>query len=72
MSLHAHYLPQLSAYWKAATEMLKQPVSAGLYSTTTGRWLPYTEEELARAWEGLGKDPAAVSQALEDERGDQV
>lgn len=72
MSLHAHYLPQLSAYWKAASEMLKQPVSAGLYSTTTGRWLPYTEDELAHAWDGLRKDPAAIARAVQDERGDEL
>jgi ATP-dependent exoDNAse (exonuclease V) beta subunit len=48
-SLQAHYLPQLSAYWKAASAMLAAPVTAGLYSTATGQWLPYTTEALATA-----------------------
>jgi len=69
-SLRAHYLPQLSAYWKAASEMLHAPVAAGLYSTQTGQWLPYEEAELAAAWETLRHNSAALSQALEDDRGD--
>jgi len=69
-ALRAHYLPQLSAYWKAASEMLHAPIAAGLYSTELGRWLPYEEFELAAAWETLRKNSAALSQALEDNRGD--
>jgi ATP-dependent exoDNAse (exonuclease V) beta subunit len=68
--LRAHYLPQLSAYWKAASEMLQAPVTAGLYATETGRWLPYGEKELAAAWETLRSNSAALTQALEDDRGD--
>ncbi|MEI9893602.1 MAG: UvrD-helicase domain-containing protein [Chthoniobacter sp.] len=70
LSLRAHYRPQLSAYWKAASEMLQAPVAAGLYSTETGQWLPYAEDELAEAWEKLRHNSAALSQALEDDRGD--
>ena len=66
----AHYLPQLSAYWKAASEMLHTPVAAGLYITATGQWLPYEESELAGTWEALSKNSAVLTQALEDDRGD--
>jgi ATP-dependent exoDNAse (exonuclease V) beta subunit len=66
----AHYLPQLSAYWKAASEMLRTPVAAGLYVTATGQWLPYEESELVGAWETLRKNSAALTQALQDDRGD--
>ncbi|MDR3402879.1 MAG: UvrD-helicase domain-containing protein [Chthoniobacter sp.] len=69
-ALRAHYLPQLSAYWKAASEMLHAPIVAGLYSTETGQWLPYEEAELAAAWESLRQNSAALSRALEDDRGD--
>lgn len=66
----SHYLPQLSAYWKAASEMLRTPVDAGLYITATGEWLPYEESELAGTWETLRQSSAALTQALEDDRGD--
>ena len=68
--LRAHYLPQLSAYWKAASEMLRVPVAAGLYSTATGQWLPYDQTELAPSWEKLRRNSAALTRALEDDRGD--
>jgi ATP-dependent exoDNAse (exonuclease V) beta subunit len=68
--LRAHYLPQLSAYWKAASEMLRVPISAGLYSTTTGQWLPYDITNLAAAWENLQQNSAQLAQALDDDRGD--
>ncbi|EDY21675.1 UvrD/REP helicase [Chthoniobacter flavus Ellin428] len=66
----SHYLPQLSAYWKAASEMLHTPVAAGLYITATGQWLPYEESELAGAWDALSRNSAALTEALEDDRGD--
>jgi ATP-dependent exoDNAse (exonuclease V) beta subunit len=63
--LHAHYLPQLSAYWKAVSEMLGAPiVSAGLYSTATGEWLPYETDVLATAWQSLKQKPEAIAAAL--------
>ena len=38
--LRAHYLPQLSAYWKAAAEMLHASRRRRSYSTATeGQWL---------------------------------
>jgi ATP-dependent exoDNAse (exonuclease V) beta subunit len=67
-ALREHYLPQLSAYWKAATEMLHVPVSAGLYSTTEGQWIPYDPTELAGAWEMLRGDSVALTQALDEDR----
>jgi ATP-dependent helicase/nuclease subunit A len=64
--LREHYLPQLSAYWKAMTEMLRAPVNAGLYSTATGAWLPYDNVALAEAWTKLSREPAAIMQALSE------
>jgi hypothetical protein len=57
----------LSAYWKAATEMLHAPVTAGLYSTTEGQWIPYDPTELAAAWEKLRGDSAALTRALDED-----
>ena len=69
-TLRTHYLPQLSAYWKAASEMLRAPVVAGLYSTAAARWLPYDATELDAAWEKLQRDPTALAQVLEEDRND--
>jgi hypothetical protein len=33
--------------------MTKQPVSAGIYSTSTGQLVVYSENELAAEWERL-------------------
>ena len=62
--LKAHYLPQLSAYWRAVSEMLGAPVAAGLYSTATAAWLPYESESLATAWQSLRREPGAITCAL--------
>jgi len=62
--LRAHYLPQLSAYWRAASAMLGAPVNAGIYSTATGRWLPYETSELTAAWERLRAAPTEIERAL--------
>jgi ATP-dependent exoDNAse (exonuclease V) beta subunit len=51
--LHAHYCPQIAAYWKAIAEMTGTQVEAGIYSTSTGELVVYTAEELAREWERL-------------------
>ena len=64
--LHAHYLPQLSAYWKAVSEMLGAPVIAGLYSTATAGWLPYETETLAGAWQTLRQQPEVIARALSE------
>ena len=62
--LRAHYLPQLSAYWKAVSEMLGAPVSCALYSTATAEWLPYETDSLATAWQSLRREPDALARAL--------
>ena len=62
--LHDHYLPQISAYWKALSEMLRTPIVAGLYSTATGAWLPYDNTALATAWTQLSREPAAIARVL--------
>ena len=64
--LSAHYLPQLSAYWQAVSSMLHAPVTAGLYSTATGRWLRYETPGLAAAWERLSTAPASLALALSE------
>jgi len=65
--LRAHYLPQLSAYWRAATAMLKAPVIAGIYSTATGQWLPYEEAELQAAWAKISAAPEELEMLLAEE-----
>src|SRR6266576_2546631 len=56
--LRISYRPQIAAYWKVVVEMTKQPVSAGIYSTSTGQLLVYSENELAAEWERLKNLPA--------------
>jgi ATP-dependent helicase/nuclease subunit A len=51
--LRVSYRPQIAAYWKAVAEMTKRPVSVGIYSTSTGQLLVYSENELAAEWERL-------------------
>ncbi len=64
LELHEHYRPQLAAYWQAVSQMLGAPVSAGLYSTATARWLPYETEALVAAWHSMERHPAAIASAL--------
>jgi ATP-dependent exoDNAse (exonuclease V) beta subunit len=56
--LRVAYRPQITAYWKAVTEITKGPVSAGIYSTATGNLIVYDEKELAEEWERLSNLPA--------------
>lgn len=56
-NLRVRYRPQIAAYWKSVTEMTKQPVSAGIYSTATGELIVYSENELAEEWERLKNLP---------------
>ena len=51
--LRAMYASQIAAYWRAVTEMTRQPVSAGIYSTATGKLIVYNEKELADEWARL-------------------
>ena len=62
--LRTHYLPQLSAYWRAASAMLNAPVIAGIYSTATGQWLPYEEAELQAAWTKISAAPEELELIL--------
>jgi ATP-dependent helicase/nuclease subunit A len=55
--LRAQCRPQIAAYWKAVAEMTKQPVSAEIYSTATGRFVVYDESELVAEWERLRNLP---------------
>jgi ATP-dependent exoDNAse (exonuclease V) beta subunit len=52
-NLRVEYRPQIAAYWKAVTEMTKRPVNAGIYSTATGEFIVYSENQLAEEWERL-------------------
>ena len=56
-TLHARYLPQLAAYWKAVSEMTKMEVAAAIYSTAAGALVRYETEELEREWKRLEKLP---------------
>jgi ATP-dependent exoDNAse (exonuclease V) beta subunit len=49
--------PQIAAYWKVIAEMTSVSVDAGLYSTSTGRFIVYNADELAAEWERLRKLP---------------
>ena len=53
------YRPQLAAYWKAVTEITGLEVEAGLFSTTLGRFLLYSAEELQKEWRRLEQLPPA-------------
>ena len=56
--LRVSYRPQIAAYWKVVVEMTKRPVSAGIYSTSTGQLLVYSENELVTEWKRLKNLPA--------------
>jgi len=56
-SLRVEYLPQIASYWKAVTEITNRPVSAGIFSTATGKLIVYNENQLANEWERLRNLP---------------
>ena len=56
-TLHARYRPQLTAYWKAVSEIAKLDVEAAIYSTAAGALVRYKTDELAREWSRLEKLP---------------
>src|SRR5204862_71388 len=60
----ARYRPQLTAYWKAVTDITRLEVEAGLFSTALCRLLLYSAEELRIEWRRLEELPPAQ---LEDE-----
>jgi ATP-dependent helicase/nuclease subunit A len=51
--LCAYYRPQIATYWKAVGAMTNQPISAGIYSTVTGKLVFYEEKELTDEWKRL-------------------
>ena len=55
--LRAQYRAQIAAYWKAITEMTGMSVDAGIYSTSTGQYITYERNELAREWQRLSQLP---------------
>jgi ATP-dependent helicase/nuclease subunit A len=63
-SLREKYRPQLAAYWSALRAMLGAKVSAGIYSTACGLWLPYSEQELADSWATISRSPEQLNAAL--------
>jgi ATP-dependent exoDNAse (exonuclease V) beta subunit len=67
--LRIAYRPQIAAYCKAVTEITKQPVDAGIYSTSTGKLIVYNEDELAEEWQRLKNlPPDDLSDAIGDSR----
>ncbi len=51
--LRTRYLPQMAAYWQAMTHLTDLSVEAAIYSTSTGQFLLYQTDELAREWARL-------------------
>jgi ATP-dependent helicase/nuclease subunit A len=51
--LRGRYLPQIAGYWKAVGEITKLEVTAGIFSTALGKFLPYEAEDLEAEWERL-------------------
>jgi len=56
-SFRARYRPQLTAYWKAVSEITRLEVEAGLFSTALGRLLLYSPDELKSEWSRLERLP---------------
>ena len=54
-NLRALYRPQIAAYWKAVAEMTGFTAAAGIYSTSTGQFIEYDSDELAREWEQVSR-----------------
>lgn len=55
--LRGQYRPQIAAYWKAVSEMTGAPINAGIYSTSTGEFVVYGQDELAVEWKRLRNLP---------------
>ncbi len=70
-TLHARYLPQLAAYWKAVSEMTKMEVAAAIYSTAAGALVRYETDELEREWKRLEKVSAHDLDSIIKPDGDQ-
>jgi ATP-dependent exoDNAse (exonuclease V) beta subunit len=51
--LRAQYRPQIAAYSEAIARMTGMAVEAGIYSTSTGKFIAYDRAELAQEWQRL-------------------
>jgi ATP-dependent exoDNAse (exonuclease V) beta subunit len=64
IALRDQYGAQLAAYRAAFRAMLGAPVSAAIYSTSTGEWMAYDDGALDRTWEEISGFPEAIEAAL--------
>jgi len=51
--LQQRYRPQIAAYRKAVSEITKLDVTAGIFATAIGKFVPYDADELEAEWERL-------------------
>jgi ATP-dependent exoDNAse (exonuclease V) beta subunit len=56
-NLRAKYRAQIAAYWQAVTQLTDANIDAGIYSTSTGQFIVYAQDELAREWTRLAALP---------------
>jgi ATP-dependent exoDNAse (exonuclease V) beta subunit len=59
--LQQRYRSQIAPYWKAVGEMTKLEVTAGIFATALGKFMPYEAAELEAEWERLRALPAYVA-----------
>jgi ATP-dependent exoDNAse (exonuclease V) beta subunit len=72
-SFRARYRPQLTAYWKAVTDITRLEVEAGLFSTTLGRLLLYSSDELNAEWRRIEQlPPTELSEAIRPDASDDL
>lgn len=69
-SLQQRYRPQIAAYWKAVGEITGFEVEAGIFATATGKFMPYSANELEAEWTRLRALPpdqlSSVAASLRD------
>jgi ATP-dependent exoDNAse (exonuclease V) beta subunit len=63
-ALREQYRGQLAAYRAAFQAMLGPKVSAALYSTATGEWLPYEDATLDATWREIGGSAEMIEAAM--------
>ncbi len=56
-NLRQRYRPQIAAYWKAVGEITGLDVTAGIFATAIGKFMPYEADELQAEWERLRSLP---------------
>jgi len=65
--LQQRYRAQIAAYRKAVGEMTKLDVTAGIFATAIGKFIPYDADELEAEWERLRALPAdQVAERMSD------